>query len=61
MSNELPHSPMSTDKSIKNIEQSLSDQKLLITNLQEKLDKESENKQHLGKIILYLIYRISDP
>lgn len=44
----MRNSPISDDKSIKNIEQSLSEQKLKITQLQDRLDKEIENRQHQG-------------
>jgi predicted RNase H-like nuclease (RuvC/YqgF family) len=60
MSNEMRNSPISDDKSIKNIEQNLSEQKLKITQLQEKLDKEAENRQHQGTNINF-IYKFRVP
>ena len=48
MSNEFRASPISDDKSLKNIEHGYYEQKLVIMQLQERLDKETENKHLLG-------------
>jgi hypothetical protein len=50
MSNEFRASPISEDKSLKNIEHGYNEQKIILIQLQERLDKEIENKHLLGMV-----------